>query len=341
MTDFNEQYVAKKSNEHASKNSEYLKSVYNEIALYLRGEGKTANKHYRDPVSAEAILRGALGTKLQAPAFPSKDELLRSLDGNTKSLILSLIEAKTKQGKTFEEALGETLGNPTIKGAWDKVYESGFSKYEKDMAAAIGKVDAASLTPQEKAGLDQLKDMYGTTGWLDFKDRNKAMMVVGRDQLFAVGLGIAGAVLTSTAIGSTVGVPMMVAAASASALVGGSITTGASMVLEGKVYSGKELLQEGAINVGTFGVGGLIFKVARLPGVVAKIGTRGALGAEMAGDLSIGMSVDQIRSQFQGIDVSLAESLKNNLPWALLPLVFHGASKFSKPRVDLANRADA
>lgn len=202
MMGFNAKYVAGKSSGHASQVAEYLKSINNEIALYLRGEGKTTNKHYRDPVSAEAILKGMLGTKLQAPEFPSRNDLMKSLDGNTKTLILAMIEAKTKQGKTFEAALGEALGNPTIKGAWNKVYESGFSKYEKDMVAAIGKVDATKLTPQEKFGLDQLKDMYGTTGWLDFKDRNKAMMEVGRNQLFAVGLGIAGAALTTTGVGA-------------------------------------------------------------------------------------------------------------------------------------------
>ncbi len=40
----------------------------------------------------------------------------------------------------------------------------------------------------------------------------------------------------------------------------------------------------------------------------------------MAGNYALGVSTDQIRSQFQGVDVSLAESLKNNLGWALLPL---------------------
>jgi hypothetical protein len=54
------------------------------------------------------------------------------------------------------------------------------------------------------------------------------------------------------------------------------------MVLEGKVYSGKETLQEGAINVGTFLAGGILFRVVRSAEVVAKIGTKGALGFEMA-----------------------------------------------------------
>ena len=83
-------------------------------------------------------------------------------------------------------------------------------------------MDARSLTAQETNSLNQLKDMYGTTGWLDFKDRNKAKMVIGRDQLLAVGLGIAGAVFTATAVGSVAGVPMMIAA---SALAGGTLAT--------------------------------------------------------------------------------------------------------------------
>lgn len=336
MIDFNAKYIAGKTNAFALQNAEYLKSTNNDIALYLRGMGKVDNKHYRDPISAETILKGTLGAKLNSPTLPTQDQLMKGIDGNTKTLIVTMLNAKMKQGKTFEEALGETLGNPTIKGAWDKVYDAGFSKYEKDMIAAIGKVDTKSLTSQEKVSLDQLRDMYGTTGWFDFKDSNKAKMAMGRDQLFAVGLGIAGAVFTATAIGSVAGVPMIVAA---SALVGGTLATGANMVLEGKVYSGKEFLQEESINVGTFLVGGILFKVVRSAEVIAKIGTKGALGAEMAGDYTLGVSVDQIRSQFQSVDVSLAESLKNNLVWALLPLAIRGGSMaYSKAREALATR---
>lgn len=68
---------------------------------------------------------------------------------------------------------------------------------------------------------------------------------------------------------------------------------------------------------------------------------KAAIGVEMAGDLSLGMSVDQVRSKFQGVDVSLAESLKTNLPWALLPLVFRGKSVFSKERVALAQNTQS
>lgn len=217
MTDFNAKYVLGKNNAYAQQNAEYLKSISNEMALYLRGEGGVSNKHYRDSFTAEVLLKGVLGTKLTSPSFPTQTDIMKSLDGNTKTLIVTLLDAKIKQGKTFEEALGDTLSNPTIKGAWDRVYEASFAKYEKGMIDAIGKLDQKSLTAQEINSLNQLRDMYGTTGWLDFKDRNKVKMVLGRDQLLAVGLGIAGAVFTATAVGSVVGVPMMLAA---SALAG-------------------------------------------------------------------------------------------------------------------------
>lgn len=222
MTDFNAKYILGKNNAYAERNAEYLKSISNEMALYLRGEGGVSNKHYRDSFTAEALLKGVLGAKLTTPNFPTQTDIMKSLDANTKTLITTMLNAKVQQGKTFDQALGETLSNPTIKGAWDKVYDSSFAKYERDMISAIGKLDKKSLTAQEISSLNQLKDMYGTTGWLDLKDRNKVKMVLGRDQLLAVGLGIAGAVFTATAVGSVAGVPMMMAA---SALAGGALTT--------------------------------------------------------------------------------------------------------------------
>ncbi len=54
------------------------------------------------------------------------------------------------------------------------------------------------------------------------------------------------------------------------------------------------------------------------------------------------MSVDQIRSVFQGVDISLAESLKNNLAWALLPLAIRGGSTaYSKTREVIAKRTES
>ncbi len=47
------------------------------------------------------------------------------------------------------------------------------------------------------------------------------------------------------------------------------------------------------------------------------------------------MSIDQIRANFQGVDVSLLDSLKNNLVWALLPLAVQG---LGAARVKLANQ---
>jgi hypothetical protein len=59
----------------------------------------------------------------------------------------------------------------------------------------------------------------------------------------------------------------------------------------------------------------------------------------MAGNYALGVSTDQIRSQFQGVDISLAESLKDNLGWALLPLAIRATSgAYSKARQALANR---
>ncbi len=268
MADFHAKYVAGKSDAYALQNAEYLRYMNNSIALYLRGESKIGNKHYRDPIAAEAMLKNTLGTKIKAPMLPTQDQFMASLDGNTQTLIKNMLDAKMKQGKTFEEALGETLGNPTIKGAWDRVIENGFAKYEKDMAAAIEKVDRTILTSQEKSSLDQLRDMYGTAAWYNLKDQNKQKLKMVGIQLAAVALGVGGAALTATGLGAEAGVPMVIAA---SALVGGAITTGTTMYAEGKIYSGKELLQEGSINVGTFLVGGMLFKVVRLESVIAKI----------------------------------------------------------------------
>lgn len=56
MGSFSEKYIAGKDNEYAKQNTEWLKSIYNEIAMYLRGEG-VRNQHYRNPVTAEKLLK--------------------------------------------------------------------------------------------------------------------------------------------------------------------------------------------------------------------------------------------------------------------------------------------
>lgn len=204
------------------------------------------------------------------PQFPNEAQLLAKLDDGTKKLIQIAIDSGKEKGKSFEQALGEALGSPLIKGAWDEVKNKGLGEYEKSMRQAIEKLESKQLTAQEKASLDQLKEIYGTKGWWHMKDSTWEKTVMVRDQLFAVGLGVAGFAAISTGVGSALGVPMTLAAAS---IVGGTLATGASMALSGRVYSGTELAQEGSINVGTFFVGGILFKVFNSARVVGKIGT--------------------------------------------------------------------
>ena len=119
--------------------------------------------------------------------------------------------------------------------------EDGLGDYEKKMLESIKQLESKSLTQEQKKSLDQLKEIYGAKGWWNIKDDTKAKLVVGRDQILAVGLGVAGAALTATLLGAEVGIPIMIAS---TALVGGSLTTGASMLMEQKVYSPKEALVE-------------------------------------------------------------------------------------------------
>ena len=74
------------------------------------------NKHCRNPIIAEGLLKSMLmGNGIDFPEPPNQAELLKKLDSKTKILISSLLDASIKKGKSFEEALGEALGNPTIK----------------------------------------------------------------------------------------------------------------------------------------------------------------------------------------------------------------------------------
>lgn len=119
------------------------------------------------------------------------------------------------------------------------------------MLESIKALESKKLSTEERKSLSQLKEIYGANGWWHMKDSTKAKWVVGRDQLLAVGLGIAGTAFTLSIAGAEVGIPMLVTAAA----IGGAATTGASMLMEQRRYGAGEMAAEGAINTGTFLLG--------------------------------------------------------------------------------------
>ena len=66
----------------------------------------------------------------------------------------------------------------------------------------------SKLNVEQKASLEQLKDMYGVGGKLwgafNWKDENAQTFGIMRDQLFAIGLGAAGAYATATGVGAAI-----------------------------------------------------------------------------------------------------------------------------------------
>ncbi|MDD3793326.1 MAG: hypothetical protein PHI37_00745 [Candidatus Gracilibacteria bacterium] len=324
---------------NVKQNKEWIKSMYNEIALYNRGETNNwvsidgANKNFRNPLLAEELLLSLLPKQnKEIPKRPDLNNILESLDDRTKTLFKALLKKEEASGLSFEEAFSRVLSNSTIKGAWDKIIDKLGEGYDDKMEEYLNSIDRTTLSNQEKKAYDQLIDMKGLGSFYDFKDENKFITYLGRDQLIAISAGIAGAVFTATGVGAIGGGPLL--AYSAAALAGGVLTTGASIAMNQKTLSGKDFAFETAINSGTFLVGGLIFKVARSGSVISKIGTKGAIGAEATSDVTLGISIDQIRAKYQGVDVSLAESLKDNLTWALLPIVSGGIAS----RMELATK---
>ena len=64
--------------------------------------------------------------------------------------------------------------------------------------------------------------------------------------------------------------------------------------------------------------------MARASGNIAKAGL---YTVEAGGMVATGVASDELRGVFYGADVSLSESIKQNLVWALLPLAFRAAGK--------------
>lgn len=75
-----------RENEYGKQNLAWVYSIYNEIAGYRRGEGNIGNKHYRDPLEAESILKLMLAPQngVEFPKLPSEADMLAKLDEPTK-----------------------------------------------------------------------------------------------------------------------------------------------------------------------------------------------------------------------------------------------------------------
>ncbi len=328
----------------AKQNSEWIKSIYNEIALYNRWEWSVRNQHFKNPLLAEDLILWILSKYDKPPKRPTEAELLSKLDDPTKILFKTLLEKEEKKWISFEKALWIVLWNPTIKWAWDKVIEKWYNDYENGMKVYIEKIWKNSFSTQEKFAYDQIHSMYGMWWWFDPKDSTKAKLVIWRDQLLAIWLWIAWAAATATWIWSIWWGPLL--AASAGMLVWWLATTWASMVMEWKFYSKEELAVEWWINVWTFMIWWLLFKFSRSAKVIWKIWVAPAVWSEMLWNYGLWISADQIKSKYYWIDISLAESLKNNLPWALLPLIIRWTALwvektkewFSKARIALADK---
>jgi hypothetical protein len=118
-------------------------------------------------------------------------------------------------------------------------------------------------------------------------------------------------------------------ATAASIVVGGAMVTGGSMVMDGRVYSSSELAMESTINIGTFAVGGMLFKVGRGISTAEKMGKTSKLvatiGTESGGMYVMGIGSDYLRSTYHDAGFSLSESAIHNIFWALIPLAARAA----------------
>lgn len=204
MRTFEEKHLLGKTHILSESGGEYIGKLRNKIAEYYRGVSEIKNQHYKNPFIALDLLSRNIGMTL--PKFPDRNSSLSKLDATKKQQIIALVDAKMKGDAKipFEKALGEVLGNPTIKGAWDKVSKDGLKEYNEGIAASIAKIDDTNLAPEQKASLAQLRDMYGIGGVLggafNWKDDNVQKLDIIRDQALALGLGAAGLVLTSTGV---------------------------------------------------------------------------------------------------------------------------------------------
>lgn len=195
MRTFEEKHLLGKTHTLSKSGGEYIGKLRNKIAEYYRGVSETKNQHYKNPFIALDILSRNIGMML--PKFPDRNSLLSKLDATKKQQIITLVDAKMKGDAkmSFEKALGEVLGNPAIKGAWDKVSKDGLKEYNENTSASIAKIDDTNLTPEQKASLAQLRDMYGIGGVLggvfNWKDDNVQILDMIRDQALALGLGAA------------------------------------------------------------------------------------------------------------------------------------------------------
>lgn len=346
IIDFEKKYIKwNTENPYEKQNLEWIKSIYNEIAMYNRWETESyfsmngPNKNFRNPELAEQLLLASLPKqKTNPPKKPDINDIIDSLDTPTKTLFSAFIKKEQeKSWISFEEAFTRVLSNPTIKWAWNKVNAKLAEWYGKEMEKYINWIDEKSLSVQELKAYEQLKDMYWTGGIFDLKDSTKVSAIMWREQLLALWAWIAWVAFVSTWIWAIWWWALL--AYSAWILAWWVIMTWANMALEQKTLSWKDFAFETAVNSWTFVVWWLIFKVARSWAVISKLWSKWAIWAEMWGDLSLWISIDQIRANHNWIDISVWESLKNNLPWALLPLVsWKMASWFSKVRQDLAKK---
>lgn len=267
----------------------------------------------------------------------SEDEIMQTLESlkGTKigELIGKRIEERMAAGEPVD--LFQILSNPMVKGGWERAYEK---VLEKNLAKLDRSIDEwtrkrSMLSETERKALDHLVDLRGKGGAFDFKATNRDQMWQMLKYGAAIGAGIAGSALVASGVGAMPGALLLSAAA------GGAITTGGTMLARGSRYSLGEGAGEFAINTATFGLGGLLFRVAngaRAVEFAAKAGTAGKVAlysVEGVGNVGIGVSADFLRANLQGEDLDLWNSVQQNLIWAALPFALRARGVKVPPEI--------
>lgn len=305
------------------------------IARYFADElPSISNSHFKDYALASTQLLDVIGvfeytnkekqtSRRVLPQPPTRADIEKKL-ADTPEWVL--ITQHLRNRKTMDQI----LTNPKFKSAWfnvtEKIYGEWEDKLGKQLKWTLDGYNAGNilLNPQQLEALNLLNNIHGVEV-LDIASRNKDRAKMFGTGLLAVGAGAAGAALTATGVGAVGWAPML--ALASSAIVWGMITTWAGMAIDGRMYSKKEWLIEWGINTATFAVGGMLFKLWAKATMAWRVAKVGLYTAEAGWVVATGVVSDEIRGCFYGADVSLTESIKQNLVWALLPLAFRAAGK--------------